>query len=180
MRWMILLLPIPAMAGDLGLIVDTWSHHRGDAKTPVSMTEDIPSELAAMYQPEWNEHNQAIGIEYIFDSGFSLTAATYTDSYERDTWYAGAGWMWPLYARGDFEVNGGGYALYFDHEGYVRDLEPPEGYEYLQFVMPSRSHVAPLPGLSIRYKMIGANLAVIPPIEDGVPWTGVLQLKLVF
>lgn len=180
MKWILLLFPVSCFAGDFGIIIDTFSQHLGPAKTPVALSENIPDEILADYRPEWNEHNELLGIEYTFDSGFSLTAATYTDSYERDTKYAGAGWMWPLYEAGDFAVDGGGYVLYFDHEGYRREVEPPEGYSGLTFVMPGRSYVAPLPGLSVTYKMVGANIAIIPPIEDGVPWTGVLQLKFVF
>lgn len=159
---------VPAKAENFALIVDSWSSH----STGI-----------------WNEHNQTIGIEYTIErEGWHtlLTAASYTDSLYRDSWYGGAGLMYP-FVSGDVEVSAGGFLLYFHHgpeSALLYSVEPDlmlgAGGVDVYTEAPKQRYIAPIPGISLRYENVGANLAIIPPVNSYDPWTAAIQLKLIF
>ena len=106
-----------------------------------------------------NGHNPGWGIDYRFASTTSITAGKFFNSDRHDSSYLGVSWQ-PL-AAGPFRLGLFGGLL----DGYPR----MEG---------GGSFLAAVPAISAEYGRVGANLIIVPTIQDRLYGGISLQLKL--
>ncbi len=106
-----------------------------------------------------NGHNPGWGIDYRFSTTSSITAGKFFNSDRYDSRYLGAIWQ-PLSA-GPFRL--GAYIGLFD--GYPG-------------MMNGGPFAAVVPAISTEYKRIGANLVIVPTIQNRLYGGISLQLKL--
>jgi hypothetical protein len=106
-----------------------------------------------------NGHNPGWGIDYRFATTVSITAGKFFNSDLQDSNYLGASWH-PLSA-GPFRF--GMFAGLLD--GYPRMSQ-------------GRPFLAAVPAISAEYGRIGANLIIVPTIQDRLYGGLSLQLKL--
>ena len=106
-----------------------------------------------------NDHNPGWGIDYRFATTLSITGGKFFNSDRHDSSYLGTSWQ-PISA-GPFRL--GMFAGLLD--GYPR----MEG---------GGAFLAAVPAISAEYGRIGANLIIIPTIQDRLYGGISLQLKL--
>lgn len=106
-----------------------------------------------------NGHNPGWGIDYRFSTTASVTGGKFYNSDWHDSRYLGLSW-YPLSAG---PLRFGMFAGMFD--GYPR-------------MMNGGAFLAAVPSISAEYKRVGANLAIVPTIQDRLHGGISLQLKL--
>lgn len=106
-----------------------------------------------------NDHNSGWGIDYRFSTTTSITAGRFFNSDWQNSNYLGVSWN-PL-ALGPFRL--GAFAGLFD--GYPR-------------MMNGGTFAAVIPAISAEYGIFGANLIIIPTIQNRLYGGISLQLKL--
>ncbi len=109
--------------------------------------------------PDLNGHNPGWGIDYRFSTTLSVTGGKFFNSDRHDSNYLGLSWQ-PL-AAGPFRLGMFGGLL----DGYPR-------------MQGGGTFLAAVPVISAEYGRIGANLIIVPTIQDRIYGGISLQLKL--
>lgn len=160
----LLLLPLPALAGDFAVIADTWVQDR----------------------------EPGFGIEYTLDGEWqpSLTVARYRNDFDEVSWYGGLGLSRSLYL-GEWDLSAGLRALYFKHSGERSVFLPASGESYVQggnVIVPAdttvtyhyarNEYIAPSPSLTLSYRRVGLTVSSIQlPNED---WSTGIGIRFTF
>lgn len=106
-----------------------------------------------------NGHNPGWGIDYRFSTTVSITAGKFFNSDRYDSSYLGASW-YPLSA---------GPCRFGMFAGFLN------GYPRME---QGGAFLAAVPAISVEYGRIGANLIIVPTIQDRLYGGISLQLKL--
>lgn len=164
MKWLLLLLPLPAIAGDLSIIADTWA----------------------------NDREPGFGIEYTLDGEWqpSISVARYKNDFDDASWYGGIGISRSL-PIGEWDLSAGLHALYFKHSGEETLFFPASGESYVEdgnVIVPAdttviyryarNEYLAPSPSLTLSYQRVGMTVSAIQlPNED---WSTGIGIRFTF